>query len=567
MALGGALQIGRSGLMSAQTALEVTGSNMANLATRGYHRQSVALAAAPDHEIQQGVFVGQGVQLDSIDRVIDDALEARLRNSITGESGSAMLESLFERVEAIENEFTDIDLSSRLTEFFNAFSNLANNPQDLSLRTLVISEASTLTDFIRDMRTEFTDLRTQVDRSAAQAVATVNDLLTRIETLNTSVALAEGGAGTASGLRDQRDALLGELAQYLDISTVETPTGNIDIYVGSLPIVINGKSRGVDLKTETVNGEVVTSVVIAEDQSPLNISTGELGALSRFRLQDLDDAIDTLDTFAEQLIWQVNRLHTQSQGIAGSSRITGNVRVADATVALNDADADLDLPPSHGSFEVNITQRSTGQRVTTTVFVDLDGLNANDTTLTSLVADLDAITNLTATATADGRLDLAAAGNDFQITFSNDTSGVLASLGINTFFSGKDAFDIAVEDRIVQAPSLLAVAQGHLPGDNRTALAISALRDEPVTALGDLSLTRYWNRHVEDFAIRLGQTREQAAADSVVRANLEEQQQAMSGVNPDEEAINLIRYQRAYQASARFLTIVDEMIETLLALA
>src|SRR5690606_1014228 len=107
---------------------------------------------------------------------------------------------------------------------------------------------------------------------------------------------------------------------------------------------------------------------------------------------------------------------------------------------------------------------------------------------------------------------------------------------------------------------------GHLAGDNRNALAIVALREQGVAALSGFSLTQYWNRHVEDFAARLGQAKSAVAADTVVRENLEAQQQSVSGVNADEEAIDLIRYQRAYQASARFLTVVDELLQTLMAL-
>jgi flagellar hook-associated protein 1 FlgK len=512
------------------------------------------------------VFIGRGVELESIQRVVDEALETRLRDAVTNEYGSTTRAELFERIEAIQNEFTEVDLSSRLGDFFNSFSNLANNPQDLSLRTLVTSEAATLTDYIRDMRSQLTELRTFVDRSAAQSTAAVDDLLSRIETLNDRIIVAEGGQGGASALRDQRDVLIGELAQYLDISTNELSTGAVDVFVGSLPIIMNGKSRGVELVTETVNGEVQSRVVIADDQSTLDISIGELGATIQFRQQDLADALDTLDTLASQLIYQVNRLHTQSQALAGQTGITGTQRVSDATLALNDTALDLDFTPQHGSFEVHLTQVSTGQRISTTVSVDLDGIGGNDTTLNDLLADLDAIANLSASATADGRVQLSTFSDDFEVSFSNDTSGILAVLGVNTFFTGGDASDIAVNDVIAQDARLIAIGREHLPGDNRTALAITALRDAPNDTLSGLSLTRFWNAHVEDFAIRQGQAREKATADGVVRANLEGQQQAISGVNADEEAINLIRYQRAYQASARFLTVVDEMINTLLAL-
>jgi flagellar hook-associated protein 1 FlgK len=567
MGLGSALQIGRSGLLTSQAAMQVVGHNLANVATEGYHRQTVALAPAGGQEIQKDVFIGRGVQLQAITRQIDQALESRLRGAIADQSHSLARQDLLRQVEAIQNEFSDVDLSTKLSAFFNSWSQLANNPQDLSLRTLVTEQAASLTEFIQGLRTDLTSLRTQVDQAAETTVAQVNSLLTQIEDLNHRVALQDHGTGTAAGLRDQRDALLGELSKYLDISTVEQSSGVVDVFVGSLPIVLNGDSRGVELKTTTEDGDLQIDLVLADDQSPLDISSGQLGAIVQFRKQDLAQAIDILDTFAGQLIWQVNRLHSQGQGTESFASVTGSVRVDDATAALNDDDAGLHFLPDHGSFQIHVTQQSTGQRITQTIRVDLDGIDAaNDTTLTSLAADIDAINNISASVTSDGRLRITADGNDFQISFSDDTSGVLASLGVNTFFTGWRATDIDVNSVIIQKPALIAAAQGHILGDNRNALALAALRDQSVDELSGFSLSEYWNRHIEDFAIRLSQASQSVEADTVVRENLQAQQQSISGVNADEETINLIQYQRAYQASARFLSVVDEMIQTLLAL-
>ncbi|HEX7011061.1 MAG TPA: flagellar basal body rod C-terminal domain-containing protein, partial [Phycisphaeraceae bacterium] len=393
------------------------------------------------------------------------------------------------------------------------------------------------------------------------------NLLGQIEDLNNRIAVQEHGSGGASALRDQRDAALSELARYLDISTVESPSGVVDVYVGSLPIVLNGQSRGVELKKATVDGELEAQLVVAADGSPLDISSGQLGAMVQFRQEDLAQAIGDLDTFAAQLIWQVNRIHSQSQGLQSFQSITGATKVADADAALNDEAAGLDLPPAHGSFQIHVTQLSTGQRLTYTINVDLDGINpAGDTTLTSLAADLDAISDITASVSADGRLQISADTNDFRISFSDDTSGVLASLGINTFFTGTSARDIGVNSVVAQDVNLLAAGRGHAVGDNQAALAIAGLRQTGVDELGGMSLPEYWSRHVEDLAAKLSATRQQVDADTVVLENLQAQQQAISGVNIDEEAIDLVRYQQAYQASARFLSVVDELMRTLLAM-
>lgn len=570
MGLAGSLQIGRTGLLASQAALQVVGQNLANLATDGYHRQKITLAPERSQEIGQGLFVGRGVTIQSITRVIDEALEARLRGSISDQSASEVRQQLLGRIEAIENEFSGADLSTALGEFFNAFSQLANNPQDVSLRTLLIEQATSLTGFISDLDAGLGNVQLQTISQIDQTVATVNDLMSRIASLNTQIAVQSRGAGGAPGLRDQRDQLLSELSQFLDISIVEQPSGSADVYVGSLPIILNSRSRGVELLKESVNGQTVTKVVISADKSPLDISSGELGALIKFKEKDIQDAIDAIDTLAAQLIFQVNHLHSQGQGLDLLDGVTGAQAVADATVALNDSATDLTIFPTHGSFQIHVVQKSTGQVITTTINIDLDGINpAGDTTLTTLAADLDAAANISATVTPDGRLQITPGSGDFAISFSDDTSGALAVLGINTFFTGKNAFDIKVNSLVAASPRLIAAATssaaGQNPGDNTNALTIAGLRDQALTVLNGLSLTQHWNRHVEDFAVRQAQARDQFQADTIIREGLSSQQQSISGVNVDEEAIDLIQFQRAFQASARFLTVIDEMFQTLLA--
>ncbi len=562
MSLNSALQIGRSALLTHQTAIEVTGNNLANAATRGYHRQTIGLQPVRGQEVLTGVFVGRGVQVESILRQVNDALEGRIRGSIADQSGSAVSSDVLSQIEALQNELSDTDLSSQLSAFFNSLSELANRPQDNSLRSLVVQQGKTLASQVRTMRGGLTDIRTQLDGNIDQAVASVNDLLQQIERVNGQITQNQA-IGGGNSLRDQRDALLGELAQYMDISVIELPSGAADVFVGSLPIVLNGHSRGVSVRKETIDGELQISIRITADGSELIPRSGTLGALIAARRETVGGAIDTLDGFANSLIYEINKVHSQGQGLSGFASVTGTSRVADVNVALNNNAAGLAFTPTHGGFQVHLTQKSTGQRQTTAIDVDLDGLGT-DTTLTSLAASLNAVGNLNASITADGRLVIAADTGDYEVSFSDDSSGALAALGINSFFSGGNARDIAVNSVIDANPGLIAAARGHLVGDNSNALALQGLRDGGIPALGNQSLSEVWSRHVEDIAIRLGQATTKAQADGIVRENLEAQQQSVSGVNTDEEAINLLSYQRAYQASARFLNVVDEMMQTLL---
>lgn len=566
MGLTSSLYIGRSGLLASQAAIQVAGNNLANISTKGYHRSEIELAAVKANEIQRGIYLGNGVQIASITRQVDEALEARLRNAISDEGGSRVAQDLWSEIEAIENELSEIDISTRMAEFFNSWSQIANNPQDLSLRTLAVKQAETLSDYVSSVRGEFLNLQKRIDDRTANAANAANDILDRIAQLNQAIASQEGASESqAAGLRDQRDLYLGELAQYIDFSVNELQSGAIDIFVGSLPIVLGNDNRGIAVTTESTPDGLTTTVRLAEDRSPLQFSSGELGGLVEFRGNYLENAIDVLDTYANAMIYEVNKLHSQSQGLNLLDSALATTEVIDTAVALNDPAALIPFDIQHGSFQLHVTQVSTGQRIAQTINVDLDGIDpTNDTSLDDLAAQIDAVANISAVVTSDGRLQITADAQDFQFSFSDDNTGAMAALGINTFFKGKDASDMGVNLDLVNDPRMIAVGRGHLPGDNRNALAIAALRDTGVNALGGQSLTGYWNRHIEDVSIRTAQAIDQLNADSVVKENLQVQQQAFSGVNADEETIDLMNYQRMYQANARFLTVVDEMMQTLI---
>ena len=277
MGLSASLQIGRSGLLAGQTGIEVTGNNLSNITTRGYHRQSLVLNPTRSQEIQRGVFLGRGVEIRQVVRHVDEALEGRVRNSLSDQSFSEARKTLLSQIESIHNELSDIDLTTHLGEFFNAFSELANTPEDNTVRSVVLEQGKSLASFIRNMRGDLLNQLKQLDTTIGQQTVAVDDLLSRIAQVNLEISQAEKGAGGAHGLRDERDALLADLSSFIDISTIEQSTGSVDVYVGSLPIVLNNQSRGIQMRQETVNGKLQIDVVITDDQKHPGSDLGEFG--------------------------------------------------------------------------------------------------------------------------------------------------------------------------------------------------------------------------------------------------------------------------------------------------
>lgn len=578
MGLTGSLMIGRSALLASQVALQMTGNNIANAATPGYHRQRISMLPVQGSNVGTNVFVGRGVGVQEIARVVNPALQARVQASLSDEAGAGVEAQVLTTLETITNELTGIDLSSGLSAFFNSFSELANNPGGSAVRSAVVEQGASLAAQVRSLRGDLLRTREQIEDQLRANVERADELVDAIAGLNRAVVNAEQGRGEEGNLRDQRDRLVSELAGLMDITTVEQSNGAVDIHIDSQPVVLGSVSRGlrVEVRSDPSTDVLEFSVQTRVDPERLRPRTGTIGALLEQREVAVQGTLDSLSEVASQLIFQVNRLHSGGRpGTGGWTELTSDVRLplADRTVSFNDpANATLSGMPfgaTNGSFRV-VMRDQNGNTAESTISVNLDGLTnagasgfGDDTTPADIVAALDLIPNLNATITTEGRIRITTDAG-YEVSFAEDTSGVLATLGIAGFFSGTTANDIGVRSELQADPSLLAA--GYESGTNEVALSIAGLRDAGLGELNGRSLNDLWQESVERNAVqtRAAQTRLEAL--SSVRQSLEAQEAALSGVSLDEESINLIAYQQQYQGAARFISVTNELTAVLLGL-
>lgn len=579
-----ALQVGRSALSASSLATQVVGNNIANAATPGYSRQIVDLAALSDQQWGRS-FLGRGVEVSAVRRQVDDALQQRILAGLSGEGAATANQSTLSGLEQLVNSLSDSSLNNQLTKFFNAWSQAANTPAEAGTRALVVQQGKQLVGTLKTLRGNLTDTRLQLDRDLSASVNRASDLLGQVADLNAQIVTAENGQGTgssgANALRDRRDQLLTEVAKLVDITTIQQPSGAVDVLVGSVPVVLAGQSRGLQLKTEANGSDVRVAVTTVVRPEELSIRSGRVGALLQNRAQTVNATLDTLDRFTGQLIFEVNRLHSQGLSQTPLSTLTGTLptRTADQALAFGDPAnqtfAGLPFKVKSGQFSVRVTNTQTGSSQLVTLNIDADGLDAslqpgftNDTTLASLVSQINASApNMTASLTGDGKLKLDAASG-YTFSFENDTSGVLAVLGMNTYFTGTSAADVGIRPELETSPGLLALGR-QLNGDksdNASALAITALREASLGSLGGQTLAGFWDGAVQSVATQAGSAKINADAATLVREGLDAQRAAVSGVSIDEESINLINFQRQYQAGARYLSVVNDLTQTLLQL-
>ncbi len=564
MSLIGALNVGASGLAAAQASIQVTGNNIANAGNADYTREISSLSTASDQQLTPGIFIGNGVDLTAVKRQVDDALQVRLNSSISDNQSAVTTQQWLSRVQSTFNALSGNDLSSQMSSFFNGWSNLANKPADVGLRQVVLQNGDSLAKTFQSTHTQLNGLLSDVGQTLQTQTQAADALASQIATLNGQIVVAEGGGGGESNaLRDQRDAVIKKLSGLMNVQTVQQPNGVVNVYVGSNPLVFGTQSNGVAIKQQSANGQITTSVAFKSNNATMNVTSGELGSLASVSTQ-INAVIGQVNMLAHNLVFELNKIHANGQGLAGFTSTTSTNPVTDPTAALKSPGANLPFTPVNGSFVVHVRQKSTGLVTSTLVPVQLTGA-PTDSTLNSLATSLSTINGLSATV-SNGKLTISATSSTSDFTFSQDTSGTLAALGINTFFTGTGASDIAVNATVSNQPQLIAAARNGNATDNQTAVTIAALGGQSLAALGGNSLDESYQRIVNTIGNQTAAATTQAQASQAVQQTLQSQHESTSGVSLDEEMVNLMKQQTAYQGAARLITTVNTMMQELMAL-
>jgi flagellar hook-associated protein 1 FlgK len=349
----------------------------------------------------------------------------------------------------------------------------------------------------------------------------------------------------------------------IDIRVQEQTSGAVNVYSGGDYLVFEGTARQVEAVFTTEAGRLSAFIEVQEIGARLPAKSGELSGLLAARDSILSGALDRLDSLAGTLAFEFNKLHSSGQGLRGYTSVAGEFTVNPSSQVLDAAG--LAFTPVHGSFQVLVHNRLTGVTETHDVLVDLDGIDA-DTTLDDLAAALSAVSGLSATVDPEGRLSIGTTSPDLEFGFAQDTSGVLAALGLATFFAGSSAADLRVGEALALDPALFAAARGGFGADTDNAIELARFGDLSLASAGGATLTQLHENWITDVA--QGSALARAAADGyrTFEATLRGQQAATSGVSLDEEAVRMITFQRAYQASARLIATVSELLDLLVSL-
>lgn len=562
MSLFTSLQVGNNSLVASQLGLQVTGNNIANANTEGYIRQRIVLNSAPPQQLG-GLSIGLGVQVTAVVQQIDNFLESQFRSASADLSDAETRESAYLQLESLLGELNETDLSSSLTRFFNSIQDVLNQPENLAVRNLAALQGATLADDIRRLGTRAREAHSDLNSQIVQAADDINRMIGEVARLNVQIVATEGGGASRSdavGLRDQRLAILEDLAELVDVRALEQPDGSVTVVAGNTYLVARGAIRDVRVFQSADDGFSRAEIRVADTDAALEISSGKVAGLIAARDEILGGFLDRLDSFTGTLAFEFNKVFSSGQGLTGHSQLTGESSVADPNAPLDEAG--LDFTPTNGLFQILVRDKQTGLTRTTDIRVDLNGVD-EDTTLADLAATLEEVDGLTASITGLNQLAIAADGPNLEFAFADDTSGVLAALGLNTFFSGTTAADIRASETIRRDPTKFAASRGGIGLDADNAVLLADFHNTPLDSQNGSSLAEVYERLAGETTQAASVARSVAEGFRNFRATLESQKLAVSGVSIDEEAVRMIAFQRAFQASARFIATVSDLLDVL----
>jgi len=581
------LDIARWSLQASQLAIEVTSHNIANANTEGYSKQSLVLETGYPITMNPGQ-IGTGVRATQVMRAYDQFVNEQVCSKSSDHYYWNVYKDAMESIETIFNESEGYGLNQIMGEFWSAWSDLSNNPEDVATRSALLGQSETLIQVIRDIDSNLKTYQMHLDDNIQGAVSEINSITAQIADLNVRISSSEiDHSVNANDLRDQRDLLLEELSGYMDISYYEEEqTGQVMVYIlGGIPLVMENDSYTLTCQQDTDSGHlnvVWNSTSGQQIDITHKLESGKLTGWIDVRDNEIDSYLDTTNTFAEELIWQVNSLHAEGAGLKSVSSMTGSVEIADPDLALDGQDIDGnyhyafgDRFVADGSFDV-VVYDSSGTSVGSITVTLSAGSTVND-----LIAQIDGVCHMNAGIEAPtNSLSLSAdTGYTFVVSPSetSDSNNALAILGLNTFFAWDSlsedyAGTIDINTDLEADPELIAAGyldnSGNIaPGDNQVALAIYGLQDRIVEINGSsTTLDGYYNSFVAEIGtdVKRAQVNEQyneALLDQYVQ-----KKESISGVNLDEEMADLLKFQHLYQTAAKLIETIDEMMETLLSM-
>jgi flagellar hook-associated protein 1 len=624
-----------SGLLAFQRALATTSHNIANSTTQGYSRQRVELSAQ-NPQMLGGNYIGQGVQVSAVRRLQSDLVDTQLRSSLSNSSYGEMRADYAERIDTLlADDSTGLEPS--LESFFQSIQDVASDPTSMSARTVTLNEAETLVERFASIDTQLDEQRTLVNGQIKTTVDEINQYSQSLADLNRQIVAGSTSGSPPNDLLDQRDSILNQLAEKIDVNITKQDDGAVNVFIGNGQALVmagvsnqlvadhlSGDPENLDIGLKTTSGEAV-------DISRF-MTGGEVGALLETRTGILDTAQNQLGLIGLNLATLANRQNHLGLDLNGNlggdifdlpdvvvNPQTDNVASGSPDVTLSDV---TQLTPSDyrlrfdgtnfqltrlpGNQSVTLVPDATdpavlvgdGMRIDTN---SLSGTAAGDSWLiqptrfaashlgvamtdpedlaaagavSAKVSDLNTgkatIDSARAVDASDPTALFTAAivsydGTNYTVAPDVGAAAATVSTDLKTNITTITAngWELKIKGTPAAGDQFTVGKNAGYEGDNRNMQAITDLQDLRAIG-GKATFQGSYTSIVADVGTQTRQAQIARDSSATLLESAQGQREAISGVNLDEEAANMIRYQQAYQAAAQVIAVTSTIFDTLL---
>ncbi|WP_457592806.1 flagellar hook-associated protein FlgK [Hydrogenimonas sp.] len=603
------LNIGYSGLKTSQIAIDTTGHNIANAQNPDYTRQRVVIAPNDPLNTTPGD-IGLGAKITEIVRIHDEFVYKRLKSSSQNNEYTGFRRDVMNEVSTFFPEIDKNGIYNGLSNFFDAWSNFSKNSDDSSLKIDLAQQTKTFAATVRDTRDQLQKIQESLDEQLKTAVNEINRIGKDIAEINVRINTHETGGGNANDLRDQRDKLELALSKLIDTAvskgslrsdtTVDShlveSTDQYHLSIGGSsfvdgptfhPLVLDKAGEGAQFsniyyqRQDYVNFDITNYINGGKVGAILSLRGGDYSeALGKFMNGDIQQVIDKLDSFASSLITNVNNLYAShaTNAMLSDRKVDTNLLIENSELPIN----------TQSGFKVKIYD--TNGSVVAERSVDLSGMtfqdvadrindpNVDDNGDNTIGNDVDDF--LLAGFDSQGHMSLTLKagmenqGYRFAIEESDpDNPSLFAgAMGLERFFDGKDAKSLELSRYLDENPTRIAGNGPPIAGDNSVANKMVQLQFDKVDfyingtnePYSKDTLSGFFRMSATEVAEKTAAAHTSAeTSESLLNAVVDEFD-SISKVDLDEELTNLMKYQTGYGASAKVITTIDQMIQTLL---
>ena len=533
--------VGSSALTSMQRAIATTGHNIANVNTEGYSRQEVVFGTRNPEKVGQ-VEIGTGVEVSNIRRNHDSFLV----KDVQARSGSNGYFQLYAKTaQNVDSLLADpsTGIAPAMNQFFAAMEAVAANPGSSPERQVLLSQAEMLTQRFNYVDTRLSEFAGELNTRMANVTGDINTLASDIAQLNASIVSLNTSRGTPNDLLDQRDQAITDLSKLIGVQTTKQDDGAINVSIGKGQRLVIGNSAEQLRMVLPASGDGPSQLFLsvpsgAESEVTAKLTGGELGGILDAGAKVINKARREVGLLALGITETFNRQHSQGSDLNGDQG---------------------------EAFFKNLEAAVTGSR-------DNSGLVAVATTITqeqNLTGDGYSIryeeAGIRLTNLSSGDSQFVEAGvlelPGLSINIPEQMNGAVGDIFfIEPSLGAASSMSLALTD-----PSKIAAANlGSAVGDNRNMLSLIELRDAKTLKAGTQSYTSLYGSTLSGIAVETRSAISNAETEQTLLRSAEDRLEGLRGVNLDEEATNLIRYQQAYQAAAQVISVANDIFDTLL---